>query len=116
LLLWHPVTLGLAASHALAALPLRGLPLAVVLAGRLLVTALGIAAGLALFTRRPAAVALALAALAASAAADLFTYLTPYMPNNRLPGDTIWFVAGSLLYHTAWLLYLVRSGRVRKTY
>jgi len=116
LLLWHPLNFGLAASHALASLPLRGLPLALVLVGRLLVTGLGIAAGLALLTRRPAADTLAIAALAASAAADLFTDLTPYMPSNRLPGDTIWFVAGSLLYHAAWLLYLVRSTRVRNTY
>jgi len=116
LLLWHPLTFGLAASQALNALPLRGLPLAFLLAGRLLVTAVGIAAGLALLTRRPAAVTLAIAALAASAAADLFTYLTPYMPSNRLPGDTIWFVGESLLYHAAWLMYLVRSIRVRNTY
>jgi hypothetical protein len=116
LLVWHPLRFGLAASGALDALPLRGLPLALVLAGRLLVTALGIAAGLALLARRPAAVTLAAAALAASAAADLFTYTTPYMPSNRLPGDTIWFVAGSVLYHAAWLVYLVRSTRVRNTY
>ena len=116
LLVWHPLNLGLAASSALVALPLRGLPLALILAGRLLVTALGIAAGLALLSRRPAAVSLARAALVASAAADLFVYTTPYMPSNRLPGDTVWFVAGSLLYHAAWLLYLVRSTRVRNTY
>ncbi|HXI29255.1 MAG TPA: hypothetical protein VNG89_12540 [Vicinamibacterales bacterium] len=116
LLVWHPLNFGLAASSALVALPLRGLPLALILAGRLLVTALGIAAGLALLSRRPAAVRLAAAALIASAAADLFVYTTPYMPSNRLPGDTVWFVAGSLLYHAAWLLYLVRSTRVRNTY
>jgi hypothetical protein len=38
------------------------------------------------------------------------------MPSNRLPGDTIWYIALSLLYHGAWLLYLVRSTRVRNTY
>jgi|SRR5438067_40477 len=116
LLIWHPVSFALAASSALDALPLRGLPLALVLAGRLLVTALGIGAALALLAVRPGAVTLAVVALAASAAADLFVYTTPYMPSNRLPGDTIWFIAGSLLYHGAWLLYLVRSTRVRHTY
>ena len=116
LLVWHPLNFAVAASGVLDALPLRGLPLALVLAGRLLVMALGIAAGLALLARRPAAVTLALAAIAASAAADLFVYTTPYMPSNRLPGDTGWYIAGSLLYHTAWLLYLVRSTRVRNTY
>jgi hypothetical protein len=116
LLVWHPLNFAVAASGVLDALPLRGLPLALVLAGRLLVMALGIAAGLALLARRPAAVTLALAAIAASAAADLFIYTTPYMPSNRLPGDTGWYIAASLLYHTAWLLYLVRSTRVRNTY
>ena len=116
LLIWHPVSFALAASSALDALPLRGLPLALVLAGRLLVTALGIGAALALLAVRPGAVTLAVVALAASAAADLFVYTTAYMPSNRLPGDTIWFIAGSLLYHGAWLLYLVRSTRVRHTY
>ncbi|HKB11118.1 MAG TPA: hypothetical protein VKD69_10700 [Vicinamibacterales bacterium] len=116
LLVWNPLSFGLAASGVLAALPLRGLPLAMVLVGRLLVTALGIASGLALLARRPAAVTLALIALIASAAADLFVYLTPYWPSNRLPGDTVWYIAGSALYHAAWLLYLVRSTRVRNTY
>jgi hypothetical protein len=116
LLVWHPLNFAVAAAAALNALALRGLPLALLLGGRLLVTALGIAAGLALLARRPAAVTLALVAVAASAAADLFSYTTPYMPSNRLPGQTTWFVAGSLLYHAAWLLYLVRSTRVRNTY
>jgi hypothetical protein len=116
LLIWHPLSFALVASSVLDALPLRGLPLALVLAGRLIVTAIGIAAGLALLARRPAAVTLARAALISSAAADLFVYTTPYLPSNRLPGDTIWFAAGSLLYHAAWVLYLVRSARVRNTY
>jgi len=116
LLVWHPLSFSLVAAQALEALPLRGTPLALVLAGRLLVTAIGIAAGIALLARRPAAVTLAIVALATSAAADLFVYTTPYMPSNRLPGETIWFITGSLLYHGAWLLYLVRSARVRETY
>src|SRR5689334_1654897 len=116
LLVWHPVNFAIAAAGALDALPLRGTPLALLLAARLLVTAFGIAAGIALLAVRPAAVRLAIVALALSAAADLFVYTTSYMPSNRLPGDTIWYVAASLLYHGAWLLYLVRSTRVRNTY
>ena len=59
---------------------------------------------------------LARLALVASAATDLFVYTTPYFPNNRLPGDTVYYVAASLAYHGAWLLYLARSKRVRTTY
>jgi len=116
LLVWHPLTFALAASSALNALPLRGLPLALTLAVRLLATALGIAAAVALLARQPSAVALALAALGVSAGTDLFVYTTPFFPNNRLPGDTQWFVAASLAYHAAWIGYLLHSTRVRNTY
>jgi len=116
LLVWHPLTFAFAASSALAALPLRGVPLALTLAVRLLATALGIAAAVALLARQPSAVALALAALGVSAATDLFVYTTPYFPNNRPPGDTQWFIAASLAYHAAWIGYVLRSARVRNTY
>ena len=116
LLIWQPLSLGLAASSVLEALPIRGLSLALVLTLRLLVAAMGIAAGLALIAQRGAAVTLAKAALGASAAADVFVYSTPYYPSNRLPGDTVWFIAVSLAYHGIWLAYLFRSTRVRNTY
>ena len=74
------------------------------------------AAGRALQAIQPGAVTLARAALLASAATDLFVYTTPYFPNNRPPGDTIYYVAASLAYHGAWLAYLARSKRVRATY
>jgi len=116
LLAWQPISLGLAASRVLDELPVRGLPLALVLALRLAVTALGIGAGIALLARRAGAVLLAKTATAASAAADLFVYSTPYYPSNRLPGDTAWYIAASLLYHGILLGYLFRSARVRNTY
>ncbi len=116
LLIWQPLSLGLAASSVLDALPVRGLPLALVLTLRLLVTATGIAGGLALLAGRAAAVTLAKVALVASAVTDLFVYATPYYPSNRLPGDTMWFIAASLVYHGIWLGYLFRSTRVRNTY
>jgi len=116
LLVWQPITLGLAASNALDALAFRGLPLALLLMIRLLVAALGIGAGLALLARRGAAVAMARIALLASACTDLFVYTTPYFPSNRLPGDTVWYAAWSMAYHAVWLVYLFRSARVRNTY
>src|SRR5437879_5573393 len=80
LLIWQPLSLGLVASSALNSLALRGAPLALLLAARVVVAGLGIAAGLALVNRRAGAVAMAKASLAAAAAADLLTYLTPYFP------------------------------------
>lgn len=116
LLVWQPVSLGLTASSALDVLVVRGLPVALVLAMRLLAAAFGIAAGVALAGGRPRAVGLAKLSLALSAAVDVFVYTTPYFPSNRLPGTTPAFVAGSLAYSGAWIWYLSRSTRVRNTF
>ena len=116
LLVWQPITLGLVASNILDALPVRGAALALALVVRLLVAALGIAAGLALLGGRNAAPALAKASILVSAATDLFVYSTPFFPNNRLPGETGLVLAVSLAYYAIWLTYLFRSSRVRNTY
>jgi len=116
LLIWQPLSFGLLASGLLNRLSIRGWPFGFVLLLRVFVCAFGIAAGLALIRRLPSAVAIAKAALIASAATDLFVYTTPYFPSNRLPGDTPIFVAVSLAYHAIWLAYLFRSKRVRATY
>jgi hypothetical protein len=116
LVVFHPLSLAVTASGALGALFVRGAPVAAILILRLLVVALGVAAGRALQNLQPGAVRLAQAALLASAATDLFVYTTPYFPSNRIPGDTVYYVAASLAYHGAWLLYLWRSSRVRATF
>jgi hypothetical protein len=116
LVIFHPLSLAVTASGALGALSLRGAPVALILVLRLIVVGFGMAAGRALQTVQPGAVTLAKAALLASAATDLFVYTTPYFPSNRFPGDTIYYVAASMAYHGAWLMYLLRSTRVRETY
>jgi hypothetical protein len=55
-------------------------------------------------------------ALVLSAATDVLVYTTPYLPSNRIPGDTPLYVAASLAYHGAWLAYLFRSKRVKSTF
>ena len=115
LLGWQPLDVAVAASGALDALQIRGLPLVLILLMRLVVAAVGIAAGLALVKRRPAAVALAKAALVMTAASDLVVYTTPYFPSNRFPGTTPLYIAASLAYAAIWLAYLSRSKRVRET-
>ena len=116
LLVWQPLSLGLVASSVLGSLAVRGLPAVLVLITRLLVAALGIAAGIALLGRRAGAVTLAKVSLAASAATDVFVYTTPFFPNNRPLGDTVLFVAASLAYHGAWMIYLFRSKRVKEIF
>jgi Ca2+/H+ antiporter len=116
LVVFHPLSLAVTASGALGALSVRGTAVASILILRLIVVGFGMAAGRALQHVQPGSVTLAKAALLASAAMDLFVYTTPYFPNNRVPGDTPFYVAATLAYHGAWLLYLTRSERVRATY
>ncbi len=116
LVVLHPLSLAVTASGALGALALRGAPVAMILVLRLGVIGFGMTAGRALHNLQPNAVTLAKAALLLSAATDVFVYTTPYFPNNRLPGDTVYYVAASLVYHAAWLTYLARSRRVQAAY
>jgi hypothetical protein len=116
LVVFHPLSLAVTASGAVGAMFSRGAPVVLVLLLRVAVVGFGMAAGRALQTIQPGAVTLANASLLASAATDVFVYTTPYFPNNRPPGDTIYYVAASLAYHGAWLAYLSRSERVRNTY
>jgi hypothetical protein len=114
LLVVQPLRLGLTASSSLDAIVLGGAPLVLMLCVRIFVGALGFAAGLALFGRRPLGVTLAKAALLTSAATDLFVLLTPYIPSNRAPGETPFLVAASMTYHVGWLLYLFRSKTAQR--
>jgi hypothetical protein len=116
LMIWQPITVGLTASGALESIAIGGLPVTLVLVLRLLVTGLGIAAGLALLNRRAGAVGLARIVLLVSAATDVFVYLTPYFPSNRGPGEAPIFVTVSLVYYSVWIAYLSRSRRVRRTF
>ena len=115
LLVWQPLSLGLVASGALDALVVRGLPAVLFLLVRLLVTGFGIAAGLAIFRRRPAAATMAKASLAASAATDVFVYVTPYFPSNRIPGETPIYIAATIAFYGGWIAYLSVSKRVANT-
>ena len=116
LVVFHPLILAVTAAGALGALSVRGTAVALILLFRLGVVGFGMAAGRALQNLQPNAVTLAKAALILSAATDVFIYLTPYFPSNRLPGDTPLYVAATVAYHGAWLWYLFRSARVRNTY
>jgi hypothetical protein len=59
---------------------------------------------------------MARASIVLSAATDLFVYLTPYFPSNRMPGDTPLYVAAALVYWTGWWCYLQFSRRVQRLY
>ena len=116
LLLWQPLSLATAMSGLVDELSARGAGLGIILLARLLGAGLGIAAGLALFQRKPGAVSIAKASLIYSAMVDTVAYATPYSPKNLPPGDATIILAASLLYYAAWFAYLIRSKRVRATY
>lgn len=112
LLLWQPVSVGLAAAGSLDAVMIRGFPAMLLLLVRLLMTAVGIGAGLALLGRRPGAVGFARLSLLASGATDLLIYLTPYVPNHRAPGETPVWVAATIVVYGGWVAYLTLASRV----
>ena len=116
LLFGEPINAASAALTAIGALPIRGLPLALILTLRLAVAAVAIAAGLALSGRHHGAITMAKASLALSAATAVLVYVTPYVPNNRMPGDTPLYVAATLAYYSGWFAYLTLSRRVRMTF
>jgi hypothetical protein len=111
----QPLNLAIVAVRALGALPIRGWPLGLVLGARVLATAIGVAAAIAILGRQAGAVRLALVALLLWAAVELFVYGTSYFPNNRMPGDTPLYVVATLTYYGVWTAYLLRSTRVRRT-
>jgi len=116
LTVWEPIVFAIVAAGALNAVRVRGLPVVLVLMARLGTTALCVAAGRALLDRRPAGPSLAKVALGLSGAVQVFAYVTPYFPSNRLPGQTPIYVGATLAYYGVWIVYLMRSKRVAATF
>jgi hypothetical protein len=107
--LYQPIIVGLLTSRTVDSLAIRGREVLVLLLVRVLVTAFGVAAGLALRRHHARAVGLAKVSLLLSGATELFIVLTPSFPNSRGPGETPIWVAGILIYFGGWLAYLMRS-------
>jgi hypothetical protein len=116
LLVWQPLTLALSTARSLGSLTFRGMPMALVVLAQLIVAGIGVAAGLALMGTHRGAATFATWSLALSAAMDLFVYATPFLPNRRMPGTTPLFVFSSMAYYAIWIVYLLRSKRVRNTF
>ena len=116
LLVWQPLSFGLVASSSLDALTVRGVPLAVVLVVRLIVTAFGIAAGLG--ARQPAAERRRVGEGCAggdrgNGRLRLHDAVRTEQPHAR---ETPIYIAVSVAWSAGWFLYLVRSRRVENTY
>jgi hypothetical protein len=115
LLAWQPADCALVALQALNAWPVRGLPVMLVAAVKVVATATAVASGLLILKYRAAALPITVASLAALAAWQVFVSFTSYFPSNRVPGDDPLYAAGYVLFYGAWIVYLLRSRRVRET-
>jgi hypothetical protein len=112
LIVGEPTSLALAASGR--AIEFATDPIGIaVMAARLLVGAVGIAAGLALWSRRPAGPAIAKAYLIAASALVIFMVTTSFAPLNLLPGVAQRLALVIVAQNVAWFVYLTRSRQVR---
>jgi hypothetical protein len=116
LTIWNPANLALQAASTLASIETRSTVSIVFLGVRLLITSVGVAAGIALSLRRPGAVwltklALALVAIEAIARLSTRVDLGSAPPGTRLP-LAIFVIA----HNAAWFAYLRLSRRVEAAY
>jgi hypothetical protein len=116
LTVYEPALLALTLAPVISSLPMRGWLVAGVLAARILVAGLSVAAGLALWHVRPHGAALARVALLASGAIGLLLLNTRILPSDRMPGDDALYSAALMSHHGAWLIYLHRSRQVRRLF
>ena len=86
----------------------RGPLAAGVLGIRLVVTAIGMAAGLRLWRERDGGIALAILALTLGAFYTILSALVPVLPTTRPPGTRGPIMAALIAYDAAWIAYLWR--------
>jgi hypothetical protein len=116
LLVWEPLTFAVTAAAALSRLTFYGPPAFLLLAYRLAVVGIGMAAGRALWDGEARAPALARGWALAHAVAVVLTFATPFFPSNRLPGTKGPTLAVLLLFDAACWAWLRWSPRVRRAY
>jgi hypothetical protein len=108
LIVGEPLGLALYASGVLPRIVDRGGWAVLLLATRLAIAAIAVAAGRSLWHERPGAITLARVALGLNALGVLLTSLSPVFPHNWPPGTTWPFVTATLIYYAAWFAYLKR--------
>lgn len=105
---WEPLNLAMFVAPRLSTISTAGYATAAFLGVRVLVAAVGVAAGLSLWRREPHARMLAMAALVLSTLASAVTFTTSLLPTNVVPGDEWFWLALVLLFNGGWLVYLAR--------
>jgi hypothetical protein len=108
-----PAAFALEAQAAVGRLLGFGAPAIALLVVRAAVTILGLVAGLALRRGDEGGWRLVRAWSVAAAGATLVTFLTPYFPSNRAPGEKRLALAAWLLVYAAWFVIAHTRGRAR---
>jgi hypothetical protein len=116
LTVWNPASLALRLAADVANLASRSWLSLLFLAIRLVITSIGVAAGLALFMRRPWAVHLAKVALMLFGIETVIRLSTRVDLSEAPPGTRLPRVILLLAHNAAWYLYLQKSRRVRALY
>jgi hypothetical protein len=116
LTVWNPATLALRLSAGVANLASET-PLSLVfLSARLVITGVGVAAGLALIRRRPSGVPLAKVVLVLFGVEGALRLSTRLDLSENPPGTRLPMALLLIVHNAAWYFYLQKSRRVRTLY
>jgi hypothetical protein len=116
LAIWNPAALAVVAAGRIGGpVAVSSIELALI-AVRLVVTGIGVAAGMALWHKRVGAVRLAKASLVLSAIEVVGRLSSRAGLSEAPPGTRLPLAVMLILFNAAWYLYLEKSRRVRATY
>ena len=116
LAVWNPASLALHAASTVWSIETRPALSLVFLALRLILAGIGVAAGIALWLRRPGAVSLAKLSLILFGVEAVVRLSTRVDQGNAPPGTRLPLAVFVVLHNAAWYLYLHLSRRVRAVY
>ena len=113
---WNPASLALYAASAVSGTGVRSTLVLSFLVARMAITGVGIAAGIALWLRRPSALPLAKLALTLFAIEAVIRLASRVDLSSAPPGTRLPLAVFIVAHNSAWYLYLQLSDRVRRTY
>jgi hypothetical protein len=116
LTVWNPASLAFRLSASLLNLSSQSALSLLFLAVRLIITSVGVAAGLSLLLRRPWAVHLAKLVLMLFAAEGTIRLSTRVGLSEAPPGTRLPLALALIAHNAAWYWYLEKSRRVRATF